>query len=96
MVHRRAPEQGTIITRLNKVHVERLLNEYDTDPIGALTTALRRVLHMPDATWAELLAAAPIDVNRRQLLVSADEASLDQLAAKLNERRRLDGPGLMR
>jgi hypothetical protein len=44
---------------------------------------------MPDATWAELLAAAPLDEIRRQSLMSSDEASLDQLAAELNERRSL-------
>jgi hypothetical protein len=45
---------------------------------------------LPDATWVELLDAAPIDASRRVLLLSADEASLDQLAAELNERRSLD------
>ena len=51
---------------------------------------MRKVLHMPDATWAELLDAAPIDAARRHLLLSADEANLDQLAAQLNERRSLE------
>ena len=91
MVHRGTVDRGTVIARLKKLDVERLLNDYDADPIGALTAALRRVLHMPDAAWAELLAAAPFDASRRQLLLSADEASLDQLAAELNERRSL-GP----
>ena len=84
-------DRGTVITRLKKVDVERLLNDYDADPIGALTTALCTVLQMPDATWAELLAAAPIDARRRHLLLSADQANLDQLAAELNERRSLEG-----
>lgn len=83
---------GTVIARLKKVHVERLLNDYDADPIGALSTALRIVLRMPDATWTELLAATPIDSGRQRLLLSADQASLDQLAAELNERRSLEGP----
>ena len=74
---------------MKKVDVERLLTDYDADPIAALTAAMRKVLHMPDATWAELLDAARIDAARRQLLLSADEASLDQLAAELNERRSL-------
>lgn len=82
-------DRGTLIAALTKAQVERLLAEYDADPIGALTRALRRVVRMPDATWAELLAAAPIDAGRRQLLLSGDEASLDRLAAELNERRRL-------
>ncbi len=82
-------DRGTLIAALTKAQVERLLAGYDADPIGALTTALRRVLHRPDATWAELLAEAPIDDGRRQLLLSGDQASLDRLAAELNERRRL-------
>ena len=45
-----------------------------------------------DATWTELLAAIPIDSGRQRLLLSADQASLDQLAAELNERRSLEGP----
>ena len=45
--------------RLTKRNVEALLDRYDIDPIGALTTALRRVLEMPDASWDELLLAGP-------------------------------------
>ena len=82
-------DRGTLIAALTKAQVERLLADYDADPIGSLTRALRRVLRMPDATWPELLAAAPIDAGRRQLLLSGDQASLDRLAAELNERRRL-------
>ena len=82
-------DRGTLIAALTKAQVERLLADYDVDPIGALTRALRRVLRMPDATWLELLAAAPIDAGRRQLLLSGDQTSLDRLAAELNERRRL-------
>jgi len=85
-------DRGTLIAALTKAQVERLLAAYDADPIGALTTALRRVMRMPDATWPELLAAAPIDAGRRRLLLSGDEASLDRLAAELNERRCLEGP----
>ena len=84
-------DRGTVIAALRKTDVERLLTDYDADPIGALTTALRRVLQMGDATWTELLAAAPLDAGRRRLLLSGDEASLDRLAAELNERRSLDG-----
>jgi hypothetical protein len=85
-------DRGTLIATLTKAQVERLLADYDADPIGALTTALRKVLRMPDAPWAELLAAAPINASRRQLLLSGDQASLDRLAAELNERRSLEGP----
>jgi hypothetical protein len=82
-------DRGTLIAALTKAQVERLLATYDADPIGALTAALGKFLRMPDATWLELLAAAPIDADRRQLLLSGDQASLDRLAAELNERRRL-------
>jgi hypothetical protein len=82
-------DRGTLIATLTKAQVERLLADYDADPIVAVTRALRRVLRMPDATWVELLDAAPIDAGRRQLLLSGDQASLDRLVAELNERRRL-------
>jgi hypothetical protein len=81
--------RGTAISRLKKVDVERLLGAYDADPIAALTVALRIILGMPDADWSTLVAAAPLDADRRQRLLSADEASLDELAAELNERRGL-------
>jgi hypothetical protein len=58
-----------------------------------LTTALRIVLDMPGCGWAELIAAAPIDADRRGRLLSHDESSLDQLAAELNERRSLGASG---
>jgi hypothetical protein len=82
--------RGTVIARLKKADAERMLAGYDNDPIAALTTALRLVLGMPDASWLELLAAAPIDAARRELLLVADQTALDQLAAELNERRTLD------
>ena len=85
-------DRGTLIATLTKAQVERLLADYDADPIGALMRALRIVLRMPDATWADLLAAAPIDAGRRQLLLSGDQASLDRLASELNERRGVEGP----
>lgn len=87
MVDRGAIDRGTSIGRLKKVDAERLLADYDADPIAALTSALRIVLDMPDAEWAALLAAAPLDDGRRQRLREADESTLDQLAAELNERR---------
>jgi hypothetical protein len=48
---------------------------------------LRIVLDLPAATWPELLAVAPIEAARRELLLARDESSLDQLAAELNEFR---------
>ena len=51
--------------------------------------ALRTVLDRPDGSWAELLDLAPIDVERRRLLLIEEQASLDLLAAELNECRGL-------
>ena len=74
---------------MNKTAAERLLAGYDADPIAALTVALRVVLDLGDASWTQLLNAAPIDDRRRQLLQSGDQCALDDVAAELNERRRL-------
>ena len=81
-------DRGTVaIARLKKIHVERLLADYDADPVGALTVALRIALDLPGASWEQLVAAAPIDADRRTRLMESDEPSLDTLAAELNERR---------
>ena len=77
---------------MKKVHAEHLLADYDADPIGALTVALRIALDRADANWTELLDAAPIDAGRRRRLVVAEVSALDQLAVELNERRGLDDP----
>jgi hypothetical protein len=81
-------DRGTVVIgRLKKVAAERLLGDYDADPVAALTAALRIVLDRPHDEWTELVAAAPIDAERRLLLLESDQASLDDLAAELNERR---------
>ena len=67
--------------------MEHLLGSYDADPIAALRVALRVVLDMPDADWQALVAAAPVDAARRDLLLAGDQASLDDLAKELNEHR---------
>jgi hypothetical protein len=81
--------RANAIARLKKAAVERLLTNYDADPIAALTVALRIVLDMPTAEWAPLIAAAPIAAVRQHLLLEGDQSSLDQLATELNERRGL-------
>lgn len=95
MVDRRATRSaargGPTIGKLKKSDVERLLTDYDCDPIVALRTALRIVLDLPDAGWDDLLAAAPLDTGRRQALMRGDESTLHELAAELNECRTL-GP----
>ena len=75
---------------MKKREVEHLLASYDADPIAALCAALRIVLDMPDADWPALVAAAPLDAPRRELLLGGDQASLDDLAQELNERRGLE------
>ena len=75
------------MTRLKKAHVEALLRDYDSDPIGALTAALRVALDQPGGDWAALLAAAPLPSARRDRLRAREPTALDELAAELNEAR---------
>ena len=75
------------MTRLKKAHVEALLRDYDSDPIGALTAALRLTLGRPRDDWRALLAAAELTDERRSRLQTGDPAALDELAAELNETR---------
>ena len=75
--------------RLGKIQVERMLGVYDDDPVAALADALRIVLGAPGASWDELIARAPIAVDRRAALLRHDQRALDALAAELNEVRTL-------
>lgn len=77
------------MTRLLKAHVEALLRDYDREPIGALTAALRVALDHPDDDWSALLAMAPISDSRRGALLNGDQTALDELVAELNEARGL-------
>jgi hypothetical protein len=77
------------VTRLKKVHVEALLSDFDSDPVGALTRALRVTLDKPDDEWLALLSRAPLSPIRRDRLRAAEQAALDELAAELNEQRQL-------
>jgi hypothetical protein len=52
-----------------------------------LTVALRIALDMPGSDWEALVSSAPIVDARQRLLLSADERSLDLMAAELNEFR---------
>jgi len=69
--------------------VERLLAEYEGDPVGALTRALQVALES-DASWPELIEAATKDVARRRQLLALDVGALDGLVRELNELRGLD------
>ena len=75
--------------RLSKRHVEALLREYDRDPIGALTAALRIVLDLPQASWAELVGASGLGADRRRALAAEETTALDLLLEELNEQREL-------
>jgi hypothetical protein len=71
--------------KLRKADVEVMLATYDTDPVGALTVALRLALDRDGATWEDLLGA--LNDPRRAALLAREPAALDQLAAELNELR---------
>ena len=76
------------MARLTKADVVRLVDGYDADPIGALSTALRRALDADDgADWSELLGLAPFDDARRAALAALDQGALDGLLVELNEQR---------
>ena len=68
-----------------------MLDDYDSDPVAALTVALRRVLDRPQADFANLVAGAPIDDDRRAPLLRHDADALDGLLRELNELRTLAG-----
>ena len=80
------PQAGAL---LRKRDVEALLDHFDDDPVAALTIALQRVLGRPEASWLELLEAAPMSPGRRLALAAADQDALDALARELNELRTL-------
>lgn len=80
------------MARLTKRDVEELLASYDADARTALTAALARVLDLPNASWAQLLDAAPFTETRRAALAAGDQRELDRLAAELNEMRTLVPP----
>ena len=76
---------------LTKHDVEKLLATYDTQPIDALSTALRKCLGMPHATWQTLVEVAIPDAHEHKLFLSHNIEALDSLAKRLNETR---GAGL--
>lgn len=75
------------MTRLKKADVEALLHDYDANPVGALTAALRVALDEPALEWTALVKAAGFSCARRIRLQGNDPAALDELAAELNELR---------
>jgi hypothetical protein len=77
------------VRALAKRHVEALLANYDDDPVGALTVALRTLFGVPHAAFDELVTMAGFDQVRRGALLAHDPAALDALAGELNEVRTL-------
>lgn len=77
------------MSSLRKRDVEALWQRYDTDPVGALSEALRRVLDTDEDDWTALVKSAGFTCARRILLQARDQTALDELARELNELRRL-------
>ena len=68
-----------------------LLATYDTQPEGALRTALRKCLGMPNASWVTLVENAVSQPDELHDLLLHKTEALDALAKTLNETR---GAGL--
>ena len=77
------------MTALKKRDVEVLLDRYDTDPVAALTAALRVALDRPDLDFTALVKLAGFSCARRIRLQAQEPAALDELLAELNELRTL-------
>lgn len=77
------------MTALRKRDVEVLLDGYDTDPVAALTTALRIALDRPDLDFTALVKLAGFSCARRIRLQAQEPAALDELLVELNELRTL-------
>jgi hypothetical protein len=75
------------VTELKKRDVERLMTDYDTDPVGALTAALQVTLDRPDLEWTALVKLAGFGCARRIRLQARETAALDELLVELNEAR---------
>jgi hypothetical protein len=77
------------MTTLGKRDVERLMADYDADPMAALTVALRTTLEQPELEWTALVKCAGFDCARRIRLQAGETAALDELLVELNELRQL-------
>ena len=77
------------MTALKKRDVEVMLDHYDTDPVAALTDALRVALDRPDLEFTALVKLAGFSCARRIRLQAQEPAALDELLTELNELRTL-------
>jgi hypothetical protein len=75
------------VTELKKRDVERLMADYDQNPVGALTAALQVALDEPELEWTALVKAAGFSCARRIRLQAQETAALDELLVQLNEAR---------
>jgi hypothetical protein len=83
------------IARLTKRDVEHLLDDYDADPVAALTRALA-IVHDDDGAAApgidafdDLVQRCEFDANTTTALLARDMRAMDDLARSLNEQRGL-------
>jgi len=81
---------STRLRTLSDLDVERLRHDYPTDPVAALTNALRTLLGVPDGEMAALTKAADFTCDRRIRLSALDQVTLDEVAAGLGRLRTLD------
>ncbi len=80
----------TRLGNLSDLDVERLRQDYPTDPVAALTNALRALLGMPHGEMAALTKAADFTCDRRIRLSALDQATLDEVATGLGRLSTLD------
>ena len=85
-LRRRIAASG-LARKLKKNDVEKLLLNYDKNPISSITEALQIVLGRTFYQWPDLIAALPIDAVRQQLLLTKESQHLDYLVQELNELR---------
>lgn len=83
------------IARLTKRDVERLFDDYDADPVIALTRALA-VVHDDlgaatggDAAFDDLVRRSDLGADTTMALLARDIRAMDDLARSLNEQRGL-------
>ena len=84
---RRRITASRLARKLTKNDVEKLLLDYDKNPISSITDALQIVLGKTFCQWPDLIAALPIDAVRLRLLLTKDSQNLDYLVQELNELR---------
>jgi hypothetical protein len=75
---------------LSKRDIEDLLDSYDDNPVGALATALEKLVGTHDLAWDSLVAYVPEEVARPDRLLSQEIAALDAVVKHLVENRRLE------